>query len=155
MMLDYDRYAEGEARLGWLNATVAVGATTDFVPDELLLSLATEINRRLRGIAAEVAHLKIAFQATVDEGKAIAVINVVRGDFGPEVGERPTSAISKGRLVMNLRAEANPRLLAAVVDETLSNLVASARCQLTLRVEKFEAFSPCRPQPTHRDGILS
>jgi G3E family GTPase len=155
ILLDYGRYAEGEARLGWLNAAVAISATARFNPGDLLLSLATEINRRLRGVSAEVAHLKIALQATADAGAAIAVINLVRDDLVPETWGRPSPAISEGRLVINLRAEANSRLLADIVQETLSGLEASARGQLTLRTEKSEAFSPGRPQPTHRDKILT
>lgn len=155
MALDYDRYADGEARLGWLNAAAAVSATASFNPGDLLLALATEINLRLRGASVEVAHLKIALRDAADASAPAAVINLVRSDFIPEAGERLSSAISEGRLVINLRAEAAPSLLAAVVEESLLHLEASARGQLTLRIEKSEAFSPGRPQPTHRDEILA
>lgn len=34
MELDYECYGEGEALLGWLNATIRVNAPDGFVPDE-------------------------------------------------------------------------------------------------------------------------
>jgi len=155
MSLDYDRYAEGEARLGCLNSAASVSSAAMFDPGDLLLSLATDINRRLREIAAEVAHLKIALESGEEEGTAISVIRLVGGDFLPEKGPCPGRAILGGRLVINLRAEADPRLLTDVIEQAAASLNTSTRGKLTLQIEKIDAFRPGRPLPTHRDKILA
>ena len=64
MELDYDTYAEGEALLGWLNATVAVEAAAPFDGNALLLRLTDGLRRRLADRDAEIAHLKM----TLDSG---------------------------------------------------------------------------------------
>src|SRR5205085_5906845 len=56
--IDYDTYAEGEAELGWLNGTARVASATAFPLDDLLLALVTRLRDALRGLGAEVAHLK-------------------------------------------------------------------------------------------------
>ena len=46
MQIDYDVYAEGEALLGWLNATVRVDSQTAIDSSEMLQSLASEMQTR-------------------------------------------------------------------------------------------------------------
>src|SRR5882757_4980714 len=59
MDVDYDVYADGEALLGWLNATAQLEATTPFDAERVLTALARGIQDRLRAQRAEVAHLKM------------------------------------------------------------------------------------------------
>ena len=61
--VDYDRYADGEAALGWLNATVRLQAA--FLPDwkQIALDLLEAMRRELQARKAEIAHVKIFLQA--------------------------------------------------------------------------------------------
>ena len=48
MEVDYDIYADGEALLGWLNATCRVSASTPFDGNQFLQRLAPERPRPAR-----------------------------------------------------------------------------------------------------------
>src|SRR4051812_11000812 len=59
MEIDYDVYADGEALLGWLNATLQISATEDVDSTALLQTLAGAFQSALAD--AEIAHLKMTF----------------------------------------------------------------------------------------------
>ncbi len=152
MELDYDVYADGEALLGWLNATIAVRSGEEFDGNNLLREIAEEMQGRLRNAAAEVAHLKITLAPAADWNN-LAAIHVVRNDVVPELGQQLEGAMQSGQLILNLRAETAP--------ETIENIARSAlktvgqKCGIALEVEDLERFRPSRPKPTHRDRLVS
>ena len=57
--------------------------------------------------------------------------------------------IDGGELVINLRAEADPARLQAIVEEA----IAGSDPELSLKVEHWEAFRPAAPVPVHRDTV--
>src|SRR5438046_3032348 len=59
MDVDYQTYAEGEALLGWLNATVNVSSAQPIDGNALLRQFAGAIQRQLRRERGEIAHLKM------------------------------------------------------------------------------------------------
>jgi G3E family GTPase len=138
MELDYDLYAEGEAQLGWLNATATVVKGAPFDGNERLLELARAIRRRLGG--AEIAHLKMTLDPG-DPSGMLSVVSLVRSDAEPDLRESLVDAVDGGELVVNLRAEADPEFLERAVRESLDGRIA---------VDHLERFRPARPQPTHR-----
>ena len=151
MAVDYEIYAEGEALLGWLNATVQLDADAPFDSEPVLQTLARGIHAQLGG--AEIAHLKMTLSPTGGLGD-IAVINLVRSDFVPELGMRLDAPVSGGQLIVNLRAEAAPEALRDAVRtavESLGGQFAGLRAQL----EHLEFFRPGKPQPTHRFSTAS
>jgi len=149
MPLDYQIYAEGEALLGWLNATVQANSTGGFVPDELLSTLAIGVQSRLNQESIEVAHLKMTL--TPDKGLGdIAAISLVRNDLVPELSMTLPDKVNSGQLLMNLRAEAAPDQLKAAVSGALEEKTRS-NPELSLQVEHIEYFRPGKPQPTYRD----
>jgi G3E family GTPase len=144
MALDYDRYADGEARLGWLNASAQATTTTPGDGNALLVELATALRGNLRERNAAVAHLKMTLQS----GEQIAAINLVRDDMLPEAGLRCTAPILAATLTVNLRAESAPELLEELVREALTGVTG-----WEFNVVHLEAFRPGRPEPTHRDTV--
>jgi hypothetical protein len=146
MAVDYDRYAEGEALLGWLNATIALGSTESFDANSLLRELAEDLRQRLCG--AEIAHLKMTFSPTDSLGD-IAAVSLVRSDYVPELGLTLDGPVMSGQLIVNLRAEADPADLRAALDATFAALPESHH-GLTVRLDHAEQFRPGRPTPTHR-----
>lgn len=142
--IDYDDYAEGEARLGWLNCTARVGTCDD--GDALLLDLARGIRTAVRDAGAEIAHLKMTL--TPDGGHGIAAVNVVTADAEPELAFALDSGLDSGELTLNLRAEADPEQLEQVVREAVA--AAAARNRTVAAIEHLERFRPARPVPTHR-----
>ena len=143
--LDYDAYAEGEALLGWLNATARVTAPAPFDANVMLLSLVAGIRDALAAEGAEIAHLKTTLETA--EG-SLAVVSLVRTDAEPDLRESILDRLDGGTLVVNLRAEADPELLKRVVEKVLSSLAPD----VVATVEHLEHFRPKRPQPTHRMG---
>jgi len=149
MDVDYDRYADGEALLGWLNATVALTGVPSFHANQALQQLAAELESRLTSHHAEIAHLKMTLDPAGGLGD-LAVINVVRNDTIAELSqELEDPLITAGQLILNLRAETDPETLHRTVVESLAALTSATR-GLRAEVEHIEFFRPGRPQPTHR-----
>lgn len=144
--LDYERYGEGEALLGWLNGLLRVsGTATD--GNRFLVDLATRVQRHLASDGVEVAHLKLTLSA--DEGRDIAVVNLVGTDRVPELSHVLGAPIDTGELLVNLRAEADPELLRRRLTETVESyggLPGAPR----VSIEHVESFRPGQPTPTHR-----
>ena len=151
MPVDYDVYAEGEALLGWFNATISVKAEQEFETGDLLRGLCAVVQTRLAALPAEVAHLKMTYSPDESLGGDVAVVNLVRSDFVPELGITLDEPSSNGQLIINLRAEADPSDLSAAVTVALKHTEA-AHPGLRLNLEHHEHFRPGRPTPTHRDG---
>lgn len=152
MEVDYDVYADGEALLGWLNATVQLDATTAFDAERVLTSLAREIQDRLRVQHAEVAHLKMTYSPDEALAGEIAAVNLVRNDFVPELSLKLPEPSKRGQLIINLRAENAPEALAQTIRDAL-HAVQGATPTLTARLQHLEHFRPGRPTPTHRDQL--
>ncbi len=154
MQIDYDVYADGEALLGWLNATISVRATDPIDGNALVKELAERLQKRLLQSESEIAHLKMTLTPLSGLGD-LAVVNVVRNDFVPELGQRLEDALSEGQLILNLRAESDPEFLETVVRETLSELASASQDKFRLDLDDLERFRPGRPEPTHRDLVAS
>jgi G3E family GTPase len=148
MPIDYDIYADGEALLGWLNATIMVRHDDAFEAEPLLRSLCTELQQRLRQHDAEVAHLKMTYSPDESLSGEVAAINLVRNDFVPELGMALEEESSSGQIIVNLRAELDPDRLATALHESVIGL-AKSYPGLSARVEHLEHFKPGRPTPTH------
>lgn len=153
MEIDYTIYADGEALLGWLNATIQLEAAvpaSEFDANAVLEGLARDIQARLHHATTggEVAHLKMTFSP--DGGlNDIAAVNLVRSDFVPELSIRLDQPCAAGQVILNLRAEAAPDALKAAVEASVAAL-ATRFPELRARLDHLEHFRPGKPQPTHR-----
>jgi len=142
MEVDYDTYAQGEALLGWLNATVALSSPAEFDGNAYLVSLADAVHRRLVDLDIEVAHLKMTL--TPDAGTDLGVVNLVRNGGHVEASHTLNEPLTAGECVVNLRAEGDPETLRSVLSDALASLGVLAT------VTHCEAFRPGKPVPTHR-----
>jgi hypothetical protein len=150
MLVDYEVYAEGEALLGWLNATVVLSSTAEFDANLFLQSLAVSVHMGLRAENAEIAHFKMTFSP--DDGIAgeLASINLVRSDSIPELGMELDEPTEGGQLIVNLRAEADPAKLIEIVRFALDHTIPDFP-GMKATLEHEEHFRPGKPTPTHRD----
>jgi G3E family GTPase len=149
--IDYERYGEGEALLGWLNATVEIEADRDveeFDGNELLRNLATSLRSSFSEAGAEVAHLKMTLNPIGDPYE-LAAINLVRGDSEPELSHHLYEELEDGELLLNIRAEVDPDTLEASAKAALQKVIAE-ESGLSFRIEHLEHFRPGMPKPTHR-----
>ncbi len=62
--VDYDVYAEGEAELGWLNASVTLASDSGVDWKRFCLDLLKNFRTRLRENKVEAAHVKLALNAS-------------------------------------------------------------------------------------------
>ncbi|MDA7559880.1 cobalamin biosynthesis protein P47K [bacterium] len=148
MDVDYELYAEGEALLGWLNATVELKSSAAFNGNEWIKNIALELQQQLKSTNAEVAHLKMTLSPDKGLGE-IAVINLVRNDFIPELSQELPEDITEGQLIINLRAEANPTLLKQAVIEAIQQMKTD-HPEVKGTLDHVEHFRPGKPEPTHR-----
>jgi G3E family GTPase len=148
MELDYNLYAEGEALLGWLNAAARVTAQRPFDGKQLMMFIAREIHTRLVSMGYEVAHLKMALSDD-DHTRELAVLNLVRNDFQPEIVMSNLNPLTCGQLTINIRAEAPPEWLRTVTIEAIERRTQTYE-SLSIELENLINFRPSPPRPTHR-----
>ena len=147
MQVDYDVYADGEALLGWLNATVDIRSETEFDSSAILRVLATEMKQALTD--AEIAHLKMTFSPDQSLAGEIAALSLVRSDVVPELSLKLDAPVRAGQLIVNCRAETSPEELRRALEHGVAAL-GRQFAELRARLEHVEQFRPGRPQPTHR-----
>ena len=149
MDVDYDLYADGEALLGWVNATCLVSAAEPFDGNRLLQQLAERVQRELAAAGIEIAHFKMTLAP--EEGNDLAVLNLVRTDAQPESPYCLADDLAAGELIVNLRAEGDPSQLNDIAVSALETV--ATECRVVISVEHIEHFRPGRPQPTHRMAL--
>jgi hypothetical protein len=142
--VDYDTYAEGEAELGWLNATVEVrpgrGADLPGFCREFL----GRMRDALRAKSADIAHLKIL----LGEGGGSITGNLTGLDAEPSVrGSIEGESGGRLTLLVNARVHIDPEALRATVERCLRD---AAGDNIAVEIGKLASFRPGRPEPTHR-----
>ncbi len=142
--IDYDIYAEGEAELGWLNASVRLTATQPFALDPLLLDVVNGLKTSLKGTGAEVAHLKAI---GLWEG-FFGVANLISSNDDAVLSLPSKCQVKEADLIVNARVAIDPAELQRLV-ETVVKQVCAAR-SATQSDAKTQSFRPGRPTPTHR-----
>lgn len=142
MQLDYQIYAEGEAALGWLNATVALNTEEMIDGDELLRDLANKVRNSLETKQAEIAHFKMTLSPD-DESGELAVLSMVGNAWDGHFSQTLSDPLNKGQLIVNLRAEGDPDTL-----EQALHTAVNSNPHLTL--DHFECFKPSEPKPVYR-----
>lgn len=146
--IDYQRYGEGEALLGWLNSTIEIESKDEFDGNALLLELARALRAKLAEHDADVAHLKMTL-TPIGDPYEIGAVNLVRDDSEPELSHRLSEPLVDGELLLNMRVESAPEVLesasAAAIEEVLVG-----RHGLTVDITHTEHFRPGMPVPVHR-----
>lgn len=142
--LDYDVYAEGEAELGWLNASLTVNGAKPWPLDDLLLRIVSRLRDSLAAAKAEVAHLKAI---GLWEG-FYGVANLVSSDSAPELSLPSRCQATEAEVVVNARVAIDPAELETHVRQAVAG--AAAGLGVTANFREVASFRPGRPMPTHR-----
>jgi G3E family GTPase len=141
--VDYDRYADGEAALGWLNATVQVAATDGKADWEGYgRRLFGRFHERFRNAGAEVAHLKMALVAAGGRLQISLTGTKREPGFRIDGGLSGPSAV----LTVNARVAASPKSLREIVEDEVNAYDPTFETD----VVSLTCFSPSRPLPVHR-----
>ena len=139
--IDYDKYAHGEAVLGWLNGTIALSGQNVFW-DTLLKDIMTGIGKVVKKEKLRMGHIKVI----AENGKQYAVGNIT-GDVST-LQVRGTAGTSDHlKLIINARVETTPEHLDELIREVLVEAIDG---QYTDEVLAWRYLQPGRPNPTHR-----
>ena len=148
--VDYDRYAEGEAVLGWFNANYHL-AWTDAGPHwrTCAATLMSDLQAAFQRESAAVGHLKLLM--SLEGGSLAANLTSLSG----LVNIRTDGALTAqtATLIVNARVQMAPAHLSALVESAMSRMRATS-CAVHTAAQ--HSLSAARPQPTHRyDHVVS
>jgi hypothetical protein len=143
MDVDYDVYADGEALLGWLNARVELSSGREFDGNALLMKVARGLRDRLAGQRVEIAHLKLML--VPDQGPDVGSISLTTTAAEPVATHTLKEGVTRGSLLVNLRAETDPEWLKGQVTAAVAGMTEPKG-----ELRELAAFRPGRPAPTHR-----
>ncbi len=144
MDIDYDIYAEGEAELGWLNATVVFRSDAAMSLDDLAVGLVEHLRMGLQELQAEPGHLKVLCSGT----DHVSVANLIDSDSPTVLSVSSQSSTNEITLLLNARVRLAPDDLARQANLALDAL--AKRLIATVEVRQMDSFRPGRPVPTHR-----
>ena len=75
---------------------------------------------------------------------------MVRNDYVAELTQSLAEKMRRGTLLVNLRAEADPRKLEEIVREAIANIPGRGSANMVVTVEHLAQFRPAAPKPTWR-----
>lgn len=143
--VDYDRYANGEAVLGWLNARIGLRWTADLQANwpDYLRTLLTALQAELEPEHGEIGHVKGLLETA--QGRIIG--NITGSNVPPIVRFVGVVNALHARLTLNARAQIEPAGLDAALRRALET---ASHARVAPTVQAFHCIKPGRPEPTHR-----
>ena len=141
--IDYDRYANAEAVLGWLNAAVKLQGDQSFDAGQFMTSLATRLRDRFKADKGEIGHLKFVITSA---GKSTWA-NLTHLAAEPVVGGEKLDPLPRGTLIINARVKMEPEDLETIVRDSLDQV--SKEMAVHSEIDDLQCFSPAYPDPPH------
>lgn len=139
--VDYDTYAEGEAVLGWLNASVIFNGN-QVKWDAFVASFLKELGQQFDSLDLSVGHVKVI----LDNGK-----KYIRGNI---TGKAETMQIkgavdvsNEAKMIINARVETSPNELERLVKQALTRVTNT---EIEMKINAWKCLSPGYPKPTYR-----
>lgn len=142
--IDYDKYAAGEAQLGWLNASCAINGPIGDV-GALCTSFMERLLNECKNAEADIAHLKVWGQ----DGKNTIKLSTVRN--GSYMLDHMTSTdwlTDHFIMWINARVHIDSAQLSDIILRALRSLEEDYAIVIT--IDQMDSFSPSRPIPTYR-----
>jgi len=145
LVIDYAKYAEAEAMLGWLNAKGIVRADAPFAPVDWINHWLHTLDETLSGQQAPIAHVKLLVTTPAATLKA----SLTQSGATPtwDLGQ-DAETTNQLEFTLNARVNTAPRTLEQAVLQTIE--VIKPQPGSRYYFTHFECFSPLPPQPTHR-----
>ena len=141
--LDYDRYADAEAALGWLNRAGTLRLAHPDLASRWIRLLLEEVMTSATRANAGVAHVK----AWIDT-PAGSVRGHIVGNGGPPDIIVTGAPAREARVLVNARVSASPEALEQWVGQAIRR--AGDALDVPFQETGGRAFSPPRPIPLHR-----
>jgi hypothetical protein len=146
LKIDYSRYAEAEAALGWLNVHAQIKLTVPASPAAFAGPLLDELAQSLTNSNIKITHLKVFDQTNSGFVKASICAN---GDPAQADGDLLADPERQHDLAINLRALDDPDHLNQIVVDALS------RIDGIVQIRHQRSFRPAPPKPEYRFSCLA
>ncbi|MCX7997620.1 MAG: hypothetical protein N3A69_01545 [Leptospiraceae bacterium] len=139
--INYDIYAEGEAVLGWLNASIKLfGNQINW--DVLGKDLLQEISTKIQNLKANVGHVKIFL-----ENEPNYLVGNITGKNNILTTKGSVGTSNKASLIINARVEIEPESLTELIKEAIEKVTHK---KVSFEIESWKSISPAYPKPTYR-----
>lgn len=142
--VDYDRYAEGEAVLGWLNAVVNLEAADRAAEwRKYARDILAQLHDTFRQVRAEIGHVKLVISFNGES----CIANLTRLGGSVEVHGGESLMGTQANLILNARVQMSSEELEKVVRSAFDN---SCCGDISATIQTLRCLTPGRPDPTHR-----
>ncbi len=148
--VDYDRYANGEAVLGWLNAVINLRWIGGLEPDweSFVLHVFISLQEDLHANQCEIGHIKTLLE--FPEGQIMA--NLTALDESAQIRREGVIDRLSTNMTVNARAQITPDGIELALKNALRT---AAHARVTPSITSFHCIQPGRPVPTHRyDSVV-
>jgi G3E family GTPase len=143
--IDYQRYAEAEAALAWLNLDAHLNSGEALTPAQMAGPLIDHLDREFTRAGIAIVHLK----ALIRSDAGFLKLAVTRNGQEPDVrGDLSASSTRGFDLTLNLRAVGDPDIVRGIVEIALASSVG------TWTGLRLRCFQPAPPQPERRIPAL-
>lgn len=140
--IDYDTYAEGEAKLGWVNLSITLDGPFD--ANAFRAQLMNRVHDTVQRQGIDVAHIKFSVSA----GDELCHANLTSTDGDPGFGGAALGEVPTGELVFNARAVGEPEEIQTVAIDAINQTAGEAGIDPS--IEEVRSFRPEYPEPVHR-----
>ena len=140
--IDYDLYARGEASLAWLDETIYLQSPMNnavFVATRVMGAIFDRIQQE----RLTVGHLKFFLENSHGSRKISFTTSTTSGNIRIDL---PESSVVK--VMINARIQGDVNVIRDLINTTIT--LFSQRYLCKIFTEKFAAFAPNYPTPTHR-----
>lgn len=143
--LDYARYADAEAQLGWLNLKGTLQGQHPFMAKHWLTHFLHTLDYALRDRGAAIAHIKLQAHTLEAVFKASLTHSA-----GPITWDLAPDAVPSTQLdfLLNARVHTTPAILEQTVRWSFAEMTPAP--DFRYEFTHFECFSPTPPRPTYR-----
>jgi G3E family GTPase len=139
--IDYDKYAEGEAVLGWLNCSASLsGNEIDW--DAFTRMFMQDLAAKFDAETLPVGHVKMI----VENGDQYICANLT-GRSETLTYRWSAGSGNNAEMIVNARVEMSPEELEKVFLNTLEKVTNN---HITIKINRIRSMSPDYPKPTHR-----
>jgi hypothetical protein len=145
--IDYQRYAQAEAGLAWLNCSASLALDSPLTPSAVVGPLLEALDNSLTVENLQIAHMKVSDDTSTGFLKASVTRN---GDAPTLQGDLQASQATLHELLLNIRAAGKPAHLQFLVEQNLSKLPGS------VQIKAMQCFKPSAPKPEYRlSGVIT
>lgn len=142
--IDYDKYADAEAEMGWLNAEVNIEFPYDVDGVVVVNQLLSGLNSGVEKAKGRVGHVKLLANTASGYAKA----GITQTGSGVDVDGGFDAKVRNMDFTINIRATLDPQDLARILQSALDRSSASTGTKTSVRY--LNTFRPGRPNPTYR-----